>query len=149
MNPLTCPHLTCFSLTTTEHIAHLVLNRPKAMNTMHPTFWRELDEVLTHINKAADARVLVISSTGKHFSAGMALETFGGDTAMDDQSARGHLGHQAGDSLRARPFGGRCVEANGLAASCDLEQPAGARGRNSHEGKTPRVIYRAGSTQAF
>lgn len=89
MNPLTCPHLTCFSLTTTEHIAHLVLNRPKAMNTMHPTFWRELDEVLTHINKAADARVLVISSTGKHFSAGMALETFGGDTAIDDQSPEG------------------------------------------------------------
>ncbi|HAL37000.1 MAG TPA: enoyl-CoA hydratase [Polaromonas sp.] len=89
MNPLICPPLTCFSLTTTEHIAHLVLNRPKAMNTMHPTFWRELDEVLTHINKAADARVLVISSTGKHFSAGMALETFDGDIAVDDQSPEG------------------------------------------------------------
>lgn len=84
MNPLTC-----FSLTTTEHIAHLVLNRPEAMNTMHPTFWRELDEALTHIDKQGLARVLVISSTGKHFSAGMALETFGGDVAMDDQSAEG------------------------------------------------------------
>jgi enoyl-CoA hydratase len=31
----------------------------------------------------------VISSTGKHFSAGMALETFGGAIAMDDQSAEG------------------------------------------------------------
>ena len=38
--------LTCFTLTTTDHIAHLVLNRPEAMNTMHPTFWRELDAVL-------------------------------------------------------------------------------------------------------
>jgi len=84
MNPLTC-----FSLSTTDHVAHLVLNRPEAMNTMHPTFWRELDEVLTHIHKAGDARVLVISSTGKHFSAGMALETFSGAIAMDDQSPEG------------------------------------------------------------
>ena len=84
MNPLTC-----FTLSTTDHIAHLVLNRPEAMNTMHPTFWRELDEVLTHIHKAGEARVLVISSTGKHFSAGMALETFSGAIAMDDQSPEG------------------------------------------------------------
>ncbi|MBA3594902.1 MAG: enoyl-CoA hydratase/isomerase family protein [Polaromonas sp.] len=81
--------LTCFSLSTTDHIAHLVLNRPEVMNTMHPTFWRELDEVLTHINTAGEARVLVISSTGKHFSAGMALDTFGGAIAMDDQSPEG------------------------------------------------------------
>ncbi|MDI1268658.1 MAG: enoyl-CoA hydratase-related protein [Polaromonas sp.] len=84
MNPLTC-----FTLSTTDHIAHLVLSRPEAMNTMHPTFWRELDEVLTHIHKAGDARVLVISSSGKHFSAGMALETFSGAIAMDDQSPEG------------------------------------------------------------
>ncbi|MGH8856687.1 MAG: enoyl-CoA hydratase-related protein [Polaromonas sp.] len=91
MNPLTCPPLTCFSfsLTTTDHVAHLVLNRPEALNTMNPTFWRELDEVLTHINKQGLARALVISSTGKHFSAGMALETFGSDIAMDDQSPEG------------------------------------------------------------
>ena len=81
--------LTCFSLRTTDHIAHLVLNRPEAMNTMHPTFWRELDAVLTQIHLAGEARVLVISSTGKHFSAGMALETFGGAIAMDDESPEG------------------------------------------------------------
>ena len=81
--------LTCFSLSTTDHIAHLVLNRPEATNTMHPTFWRELDEVLTQLHKDGSARVLVISSTGKHFSAGMALETFAGSIAMDDQSPEG------------------------------------------------------------
>lgn len=81
--------LTCFSLTTTDHIAHLVLKRPEAMNTMNPAFWRELDAVLTQINKAGEARVLLISSTGRHFSAGMALETFAGDIAMDDQSPEG------------------------------------------------------------
>ncbi len=80
---------TCFTLSTTDHIAHLVLNRPEAMNTMHPTFWRELDEVLTQLQKTGEARVLVISSTGKHFSAGMALETFSGAITMDDQSPEG------------------------------------------------------------
>ena len=82
-------HLTCFQLTTTDHIAHLVLSRPEAMNTMNPTFWRELGAVLTHINQTGEARVLLISSTGKHFSAGMALEAFGGDIALNDQSPEG------------------------------------------------------------
>jgi enoyl-CoA hydratase len=81
--------LTCFTLTESEHIAHLVLNKPEAMNTMHPTFWRELDAALTHIHAAGTARALVISSTGKHFSAGMALETFAGAIQMDDQSPEG------------------------------------------------------------
>ena len=80
--------LNCFSLTTEGHVAHLVMNRPEAMNTMHPTFWRELHEVLTDIHKAGTARALVISSTGKHFSAGMDLQTFGSAIQMDDTSAR-------------------------------------------------------------
>jgi enoyl-CoA hydratase len=81
--------LQCFSLTTDNHIAHLVLNKPEAMNTMHPTFWRELDQVLTQLHQDGSARALVISSTGKHFSAGMALETFAGAITMDDQSPEG------------------------------------------------------------
>jgi enoyl-CoA hydratase len=81
--------LHCFSLTTDKHIAHLVLNKPEAMNTMHPNFWRELDQVLTELHQDGAARALVISSTGKHFSAGMALETFAGAITMDDQSPEG------------------------------------------------------------
>jgi enoyl-CoA hydratase len=79
----------CFTLTQANHIAHLVLNRPEALNTMHPQFWHELDEVLTQIHREGTARVLVLSSTGKHFSAGMALETFSSAIAMDDQSPEG------------------------------------------------------------
>jgi enoyl-CoA hydratase len=90
--------LTCFALSIDNNIAHLVLNRPQALNTMHRTFWRELDGVLTQLHKGTEARVLVISSTGKHFSAGMALETFSadpgnaaaeGDGLMDDQTPEG------------------------------------------------------------
>lgn len=80
----------CFALTVADHVAHLVLNRPEAMNTMHPQFWRELDAVLTDLHRApGEARVLVISSTGKHFSAGMSLDTFGGAITLDDRSAEG------------------------------------------------------------
>ncbi|MEI6735220.1 MAG: enoyl-CoA hydratase-related protein [Comamonadaceae bacterium] len=81
--------MNCFSLSTENHIAHLVLTQGATFNTMGPTFWRELDEVLTTLHKDAEARVLVISSSGKHFSAGMALETFAGAITMDDQTAQG------------------------------------------------------------
>jgi enoyl-CoA hydratase len=80
---------TCFSLSWIDHVAHLALNRPEALNTMSPTFWRELDALLRQIHDEGRARALVISSTGKHFSAGMALETFGGAITMDDQSPEG------------------------------------------------------------
>jgi enoyl-CoA hydratase len=81
--------LTCFELSINEHIAHLVLNRSQALNTLDLTFWRELDAVLHDLHQGNQARVLVISSTGKHFSAGMSLEVFGSTVAMDDQSAEG------------------------------------------------------------
>jgi len=84
----TTPSPTCFALTVSNHVAHLVLNKPEAMNTMHPTFWRELDEVATHLHREGSARALVISSTGKHFSAGMALETFAANP-LDDQTPEG------------------------------------------------------------
>ena len=81
--------LTCFSLSIDNHIAHLVLNRPQALNTMNTVFWRELDDVLVQLNQGNAARVLVISSTGKHFSAGMSLDVFGSSIAMDDQTPEG------------------------------------------------------------
>jgi len=68
----------CFSLTYEGLVAHLVLNRPEAMNTMNATFWRELDDVLDQIHHSGQTRALVLSSTGKHFSAGMALDVFAG-----------------------------------------------------------------------
>jgi enoyl-CoA hydratase len=88
MNTAT-PDLSCFSFSIADHVAHLVLSRPQALNTMQPSFWRELDQVLTTLHREGTARALVISSTGKHFSAGMALETFGGAIQMDDRSAEG------------------------------------------------------------
>lgn len=68
--------LSSFRLDLVDHIAHLVLNRPDALNALNPKFWQELDQILDTLHRRGESRALVISSTGKHFCAGMALDTF-------------------------------------------------------------------------
>ncbi len=80
----------CLALTEDAGVAHLVLNRPEEMNTMSPALWRELEAVLEQLHRSPTVRALVISSTGKHFSAGMSLEVFkNGAIQLDDSSAEG------------------------------------------------------------
>ncbi|MFZ6649196.1 enoyl-CoA hydratase-related protein [Undibacterium sp. TJN25] len=80
----------CFDFRIENKIAHLSLNRPAAMNTMQPLFWRELTAILQTLQREAPARVLVISSTGKHFTAGMSLDVFGqGGISLNDSNASG------------------------------------------------------------
>jgi enoyl-CoA hydratase len=67
---------TTFDLSIKNHIAHLRFNRPQVYNTMSVAFWQEFPHAIKTINEAAQARVLVISSSGKHFSAGMDLAVF-------------------------------------------------------------------------
>lgn len=62
---------TTLALDIADHIAHLQLNRPEAMNAMNQAFWREFPQALKQIRDDETVRVLVISSTGKHFSAGL------------------------------------------------------------------------------
>ena len=77
----------CFKLDVKNHVASLVLSRPDALNTMSRDFWVELGEVLEVINRDSDIRVVVMSSTGKHFCAGMDLNAFtnGVDNIPDDK----------------------------------------------------------------
>lgn len=67
---------TCFDVEIRDKIAHIRLKRPEAFNTMNRAFWNELPAIVNTINDEAAARVIVISSTGKHFSAGMDLSVF-------------------------------------------------------------------------
>ncbi|MCA8888856.1 MAG: crotonase/enoyl-CoA hydratase family protein [Parvularculaceae bacterium] len=66
----------CFSIETADHIAHIRLNRPDKFNSMIPEFWRELPDAVNAISDDGDARVIVISSEGKHFTAGMDISVF-------------------------------------------------------------------------
>ena len=69
----------CFDVEIADSVAHVRLSRPDELNTMTADFWRELPEIVTGISADAAARVVVISSTGRHFSAGMDLSVFTGD----------------------------------------------------------------------
>ncbi len=69
----------CFDLEITDHVAHVRMSRPDELNTMIPEFWAELPEIVTRISDEASARAVVISSTGRHFSAGMDLSVFAGE----------------------------------------------------------------------
>lgn len=66
----------CFDLSVTSQVAHLVLKRGDAMNTMTPAFWRELPHIVRELDDTSGARAIVLSSTGKHFTAGMDLAVF-------------------------------------------------------------------------
>jgi enoyl-CoA hydratase len=80
---------TCFDVEITDKVAHVRLTRPDELNTMTPAFWRELPEIVTRISDDASARVVVISSTGKHFSAGMDLSVFLGDGLVAEDAEPG------------------------------------------------------------
>ncbi|MEO8081906.1 MAG: enoyl-CoA hydratase-related protein [Caldimonas sp.] len=70
-----------FELSHVGTVAHVKLNRPERLNTMAPAFFPAFRDAVRSLADT-DTRALVVSSTGKHFSAGMALEVFAGDDAM-------------------------------------------------------------------
>ena len=67
---------TCFEITLKGGVAHLQLSRPEARNSMIPEFWSELPAAVNELSDSGEARALVISSTGRHFTAGMDLSVF-------------------------------------------------------------------------
>jgi enoyl-CoA hydratase len=66
---------------------------------MNRAFWNELPAIVRDIDDNARARCIVISSTGKHFCAGMDLSVFsstggggaGGDRGIAAEASRAHL----------------------------------------------------------
>ena len=84
---------TCFDVERVGKVAHLRLNRPDELNTMTRAFWLELPAIVRELDAAGDTRAVVLSSTGRHFSAGMDLAVFtggdgGGDLAGDGGGAQ-------------------------------------------------------------
>ncbi len=80
----------CFDVSIEEKVAHIVLNRPEKRNSMIPEFWDELPLIVRDIDDGSKARVIVISSTGPHFTSGLDIKAFnpagsGSDTDPDAQ----------------------------------------------------------------
>ena len=72
---------TCCDVDLRDQIAHIQFKRPEAFNSMLPEFWSELPEIVNAFDAAGEARAIVISSTGKHFTAGMDLSVINKLTA--------------------------------------------------------------------
>src|SRR5690349_7882148 len=86
-----------FDVAIAEGVAHLRLNRPDKLNSMNREFWSALPALVRDIDDNARARVIVISSTGKHFSAGMDLEVFAENGAL---AGAEHDRHAAAEAFR-------------------------------------------------
>ena len=78
----------CFNVEIADHVAHIQLKRGDELNTMVPEFWTELPAIVRDIDDNARARVIVISSTGKHFSGGMDLAVFTGGQSAGTSAAK-------------------------------------------------------------
>ena len=89
----------CFKVEITDRIAHVVLNRPDKRNSMNHQFWNELPEIIEDIDANSKARVIVLSSTGPHFTAGIDISVFGQDDEM--------LAVDSNDALAKRQHGAR------------------------------------------
>jgi enoyl-CoA hydratase len=74
----------CFVVSIENNIAHVVLNRPEKRNSMNQDFWRELPEIIRDIDEGAKARVIVLSSTGPHFSSGLDVSSFANVGSADE-----------------------------------------------------------------
>jgi len=87
----------CFEVTIKNNIAHIVLNRPKKRNSMIHEFWDELPLIVKEIDSNSKARVIVLSSTGPHFTAGLDLSVFGSSIKTStDADAQEKLQRQEG-----------------------------------------------------
>ena len=74
----------CFDVSIENYIAHIVLNRPDKRNSMIPEFWDELPVIIKDLDDHARARVIVLSSTGPHFTSGLDTAVFGSTIENSD-----------------------------------------------------------------
>ncbi|HJM61085.1 MAG TPA: enoyl-CoA hydratase-related protein, partial [Alphaproteobacteria bacterium] len=76
------------TLTVEDHVAHIRLNRPEALNTMILPFWRDMVAVFDAVDSDATVRAVIISSTGRHFTAGLELSVMGSFADREGDAGR-------------------------------------------------------------
>ena len=89
---------TCFDVKLDGGVATVTLSRGEKLNTMIPAFWNELPALVRDLDATGEARVVVLASTGRHFSAGMDLSVFGstrpeGETGRMRSNLRANVLH--------------------------------------------------------
>lgn len=86
------PEFKSFNVSVEAHIGHIQFSRPEKLNSMNQDFWLELPQAARALEASEDVRVIVISSTGKHFSAGMDLSVFQNPNTIPMTGDPGRLG---------------------------------------------------------
>lgn len=90
----------CFDVTSENAVAHIVMNRPEKRNAMSAAFWTELPEIIRDIDENAKARVIVLSSTGPVFCAGIDIGMF--QNAIGGTQDKNHPQYGAGFYLNVK-----------------------------------------------
>jgi enoyl-CoA hydratase len=67
---------TCFDVSMDGAVAHVRMNHPERHNAMTAAFWAEIPQLFRQLDAAGGVRAAVLSSQGKHFTAGMDLGVF-------------------------------------------------------------------------
>jgi enoyl-CoA hydratase len=80
----------CFAVETSGRVAHLRMIRPERSNSMIPSFWRELPEIVDGLSAAGKVRAIVLSAEGRHFCSGMDLSVFAGNDSLGVEGGSGH-----------------------------------------------------------
>ena len=83
----------CFDVRLEDGIAHIVMNRPEKRNAMVAEFWSELPAIVRDIDENAKARVIVLSSTGPIFCAGIDISMLQNDIGVSQD--KNHPQHGA------------------------------------------------------
>ena len=83
----------CFEVSIEDGVAHIVMNRPEKRNAMIAEFWTELPDIVQDIDENAKARVIVLSSTGPVFCAGIDIGMLQQDVGVSDD--KNHPQHGA------------------------------------------------------
>ena len=64
---------TAFNFEIADHIATVTLCNPQKANALGEDFWTEFGQVFEIINEDPEVRVVIVASTGKHFTSGIDL----------------------------------------------------------------------------
>ena len=85
----------CFEVEVEAKVAQVRMCRPDELNSMVPEFWSELPALIRRLSDDGGVRAVVLSSTGKHFSAGMDLGVFtAGEPAESADRGRANANRQ-------------------------------------------------------
>lgn len=84
-----------------KNVFHVELNRPKKANTFTKLMWQEMTQCFSSLSDNPECRVIVLSGQGKHFTAGIDLNSLVEMSAQADELE---------DVARKARFHSRCIK---------------------------------------